>query len=188
MATLNGLSTIRSYQAEKILAREYDYHQDLHTSCSYTFIMASSAFALSLDIMVLIFMACTIYFFIVVDDRDSATGNKIGLAVTQILSMTELLQWGVRQSASVINNLTTVQRALEYRDLKPESDPKSNDVESNWPINGCIEFRNVFFRYYAEANPVLRDLSIVIRPKEKIGIVGRTGAGIYSTKSLMFQI
>lgn len=186
-ATLNGLSTIRANKAEDILTKEFDYHQDKHTSYWSMFIMTNSAFGLSLDVMVFIFMTCIINFFMVVDG--SGSGDEIGLAITQILSIAELLQWAVRQSAEVSNNMTAVERILEYRNLEPETEPKEpNDVDKDWPTNGCIEFRNVFYRYSAGAEPVLHNLSFVIRPREKIGIVGRTGAGIFNLWTLFSMI
>lgn len=76
----------------------------------------------------------------------------------------------IRQSAEVSNQLTAVERVLEYRDLEPEKEPKKPlEVPVEWPQNGGIEFRNVIYRYFAEAEPVLRNLSFVIKPKEKIG-------------------
>lgn len=88
------------------------------------------------------------------------------------------LQWGVRQSAEISNHMTAVERVLEYRDLDKEKEPeKSMAVPVNWPSKGCIEFRNVFYRYYKEADPVLCGLTLKIESMEKIGIVGRTGAG-----------
>lgn len=89
-----------------------------------------------------------------------------------------MLQWGVRQSAEMSNQMTAIERALEYRDLEPEPEPKKPlAIHSDWPVSGCIEFNAVSYRYYAEAEPVLRRLSFATKPREKIGIVGRTGAG-----------
>lgn len=63
-----------------------------------------------------------------------------------------------------------VERVLEYRDLEPEKEPnKPREVPTEWPQNGSIEFRKVIYRYFAEAEPVLRGLSFVIKSKEKIG-------------------
>lgn len=47
----------------------------------------------------------------------------------------------------------------------------------DWPVSGEIEYKNVFARYRSELPQVLRNLNMKIRPKEKIGVVGRTGAG-----------
>lgn len=82
---------------------------------------------------------------------------------------------GIRQSAEVSNQLMAVERVLEYRDLQPEKEPKkAREVSADWPQNGSIEFRKVIYRYFAEAEPVLRELSFVIKPKEKIGKFTKT--------------
>lgn len=74
--------------------------------------------------------------------------------------------------------MMAVERVLEYRDLDKEKEPqKPRDVPPEWPQKGRIAFRDVFYRYYMEAESVLRGLSFNIEPMEKIGIVGRTGAG-----------
>lgn len=91
-ATLTGLSTVRAYNAEQILETEFDYHQDTHSACWYMFIATSSAFGLSLDIMCLIFISCIILYYMVIDTNVS--GDKVGLAVTQAMSLTGMLQWG----------------------------------------------------------------------------------------------
>lgn len=91
-ATLSGLSTVRAYNAERILEQEFDYHQDTHSACWYMFIATSSAFGLSLDIMCFIFIFCIIMFYMVIDTNIS--GDKVGLAITQAMSLTGMLQWG----------------------------------------------------------------------------------------------
>lgn len=96
---------------------------------------------------------------------------------------------GVRQSAEILNLMTSVERSLEYRDLDPELEPeKPQDVDQSWPPDGSIEFRNVFYRYFEAAEPVLRDLSFSINSREKIGIVGRTGAGKSSLIGAIFRL
>lgn len=85
--------------------------------------------------------------------------------------------------------MTAVERLLEYRDLKPERQPKRPvDIPADWPSKGSIEFRKVFYRYSSKSEPVLRDLSFVIKPMEKIGIVGRTGAGKSSLIGSLFRL
>ena len=97
-------------------------------------------------------------------------GEKVGLAITQAMTLLGMLQWGIRQSAEVSNQLMSVERILEYRDLESDKQPeRPRQVTADWPAKGKIEFRNLVYRYYAEGDPVLRDLSLVIQPKEKIG-------------------
>lgn len=101
---------------------------------------------------------------------ESVSGDKVGLAITQAMSLTGMLQWGIRQSAEISNQMMSVERVLEYRDLVPEKQPpKPREVAKEWPAKATIEFRKVVYRYYAEAEPVLRGLTFIIDPKEKIG-------------------
>lgn len=179
---MNGLATIRAYNAEKILTQEFDSHQDTHTACWFMFISTTSALGFALDVLCFVFIACIIYMFMLFDT--GVSGDKIGLAITQAMILPGMLQWGVRNSAEVSTQMTGVERILEYRDLEPEPEPeKPRAIEADWPANGGIEFQDVIYRYFADAQPVLCGLSFVIKPKEKIGIVGRTGAG----KSLKLQ-
>ena len=85
--------------------------------------------------------------------------------------------------------MTSVERVLEYRDLEPETQPtKPAEITDNWPSRGSIEFRSVFYRYFIGAEPVLQNLSFVIKQREKIGIVGRTGAGKSSLIGAIFRL
>lgn len=117
------------------------------------------------------------------------SGDKVGLAITQAMALTGMLQWGIRQSAEVANQLMSVERIMEYRDLDAEKEPlKPREVAKTWPAQGQIEFRNVIYKYFPEAEPVLRGLTFVVRPGEKIGIVGRTGAGKSSLIGAIFRL
>lgn len=106
------------------------------------------------------------------------------------MSLTELLQWGIRQSAEVSNHIISVERILEYRDLEAEWTPSPQVIElpNDWPHEGKIEFRDVVYRYSASAKPVLKGLTFVVQAKEKIGIVGRTGAGKSSLIGALFRL
>lgn len=119
-----------------------------------------------------------------------ATGDRVGLAITQSLTLTGFFKWGVRQSAEVENQLMSVERALEYSNcLDTEKQPDIPiKAALQWPSNGKIEFKNVFYRYYVDSKLVLRGLSFAIQSKEKIGIVGRTGSGKSSLIESLFRL
>ena len=86
-----------------------------------------------------------------------------------------MLQWGIRQSAEVMNQMMAVERVLEYRELEPEQKEVKKVVDENWPSEGRIEFKNVTYRYAKDTEPALKDVSFSVKSGEKIGIVGRTG-------------
>lgn len=173
-ATLNGLSTIRAFHAEGNLLKEYDCYQDNHSACLFTLLSTNIGFGLALDLMTSVFIFCIIFTFLFLDT--SITGSKVGLVITQAMTITGLFQWAIRQSAEVVNQLVHVERVLEYRDLETESQPeKPIELTNLWPTEGKIEFWNVSYKYSEECEPVLKELSFIVRPMEKVGIVGRTG-------------
>lgn len=104
-------------------------------------------------------------------------GGNIGLALTQAMNFTTYLQWGIRQWSEVVNQMTSVERIQEYADIAPEQDDQAVEISKSWPEHGEIQFKEVFLRYSEDDSPVIKNVSFVINAKEKIGVVGRTGAG-----------
>lgn len=86
----------------------------------------------------------------------------------------------MRQTAELENQMTSVERVIEYTDLK--SEPALESLEKyrppeKWPECGIIQFDGLSMRYSENSNTVLKDVTLRIESKEKIGVVGRTGAG-----------
>ncbi|XP_068966386.1 ATP-binding cassette sub-family C member 4-like isoform X1 [Bombus flavifrons] len=200
-ATLNGLSTIRAYCAQDILKKEFDKLQDVHTSAVYMYIVASTGFGFSLDVFCFVFTSLVIFSFLLL--QQSFSGGEVGLAITQVMAMTGMIQWGMRQNAEVENQMMSVERVLEYTQIVPEPNlrdrgkfakkiekqlPLPANAPKNWPTDGMIRFRSVYLKYVEDDPPVLKGLNLVINPGEKIGIVGRTGAGKSSLISALFRL
>lgn len=109
------------------------------------------------------------------------------MAVSQAVLLTGLVQWTIRQISELENNMTSVERVLEYADVETE-DKKIGRVIENWPDQGKIEYKNVSLTYATTKQKVLQDISFTIEPRQKIGIVGRTGAGKSSIISTLFRL
>ncbi|RXG69071.1 Multidrug resistance-associated protein 4 [Armadillidium vulgare] len=116
--------------------------------------------------------------------------GEVGLAISLAMMLSGMFQWGVRQSAEVENQMTSVERILEYTNIKPEvnGDVKTVEMPKIWPSRGEISFENVFLCYREGDPPVLKNLNFTINPAEKIGIVGRTGAGKSSILACLFRL
>jgi ABC-type multidrug transport system fused ATPase/permease subunit len=85
--------------------------------------------------------------------------------------------------------MTSVERILEYHALPEETlNAAKNEIEHDWPKSGEIQFQNVSFKYEVESKDALKELCFNIYPNEKIGIVGRTGAGKSSIVQALFRM
>jgi len=164
-------------------------HQDLNSSVCFLFLATSRAFGFYLDLICQLYIGIIIVIFTVFDGL-AVVGN-IGLIITQLMGLTNMLQWGVRQTAELESQLTSIERILEYSylqeepmiDSKPEIQPRDD-----WPTKGHVEFKNVSLKYNPTGTYVLRNISFNVMPKEKIGIVGRTGAGKSSLINALFRL
>jgi len=67
-STLSGLTTIRSTGAQEMIRKQFDEHQDLHTSTYSLIIATSTVFGLALDIVSIGFIAIVTYSFIALND------------------------------------------------------------------------------------------------------------------------
>ncbi|XP_017863871.1 PREDICTED: probable multidrug resistance-associated protein lethal(2)03659 [Drosophila arizonae] len=189
-ASLNGLATIRAFGAQKELIEEFDNFQDLHSSGFYMFLATSRAFGYWLDLICVLYIAIVTLSFFLFSPQN---GGEVGLAITQAMGMTGMVQWGMRQSAELENNMTSVERVVEYEDLEPEGDFESKPNKKppkDWPDEGKIKFDDLSLRYFPDkdADYVLRSLNIDIKACEKVGIVGRTGAGKSSLINALFRL
>lgn len=105
------------------------------------------------------------------------------------LGLTGVTQFGVRQSAEVENHMTSVERIIEYSKLESEAELNSNyKFPSKWPEHGAVTFDHVYLTYENSPSPVLKDLCFHIKGGEKVGIVGRTGAGKSSIMTALFRM
>ena len=77
-------------------------------------------------------------------------GGNVGLAITQSIALTGMFQWGMRQSTELENQMTSVERVLEYTNVEQESaleTSKEKRPPSTWPQHGKVVFSNLYLRY-----------------------------------------
>ncbi|XP_072396581.1 ATP-binding cassette subfamily C member 4-like [Diabrotica undecimpunctata] len=187
-ATLQGISTIRASNSEQMVIKEFDVLQDQHTGTYVCFLVSSTAFGLYLDIISTMFLALLTYQFLIFSS-DSTAGGNVGLVLSQSLILTGMLQYGVRQTAEAISNMISVERVLQYTKLEKEGPFESlTKPPRDWPEKGKIVFKNTFLRYSLDVPPALKNLNIEVNSGEKVGIVGRTGAGKSTLIASLFRL
>ncbi|XP_033832973.1 ATP-binding cassette sub-family C member 4-like [Periophthalmus magnuspinnatus] len=186
-SSLHGLWTIRAFGATEKFQTIFDAHQDLHSASWFLFLTTSRWFAVRLDGLCAIFVTATTFGCLILRDRLDA--GSVGLALSYAVTLMGMFQWGVRQSAEVENMMTSVERVVEYTELESEAPWETNKKPPpDWPSKGLVTFDGVSFSYSAEGPVVLHKLKAVFRPREKVGIVGRTGAGKSSLVSALFRL
>ncbi|XP_070499202.1 probable multidrug resistance-associated protein lethal(2)03659 [Chironomus tepperi] len=187
--TLNGLSTIRAFKVENNLKEEFYHHIDINTSSHYIWLAMTRTFAFILDICCFVYIAIVIISFLFTENSSS---GHVGLAITQALGLTGIVQLGMRQSALLENMMTAVERVVEYQSVDPEpshESPENKKPPKDWPKAGEIKFDKLSLSYHPSMeDKVLKELEFVIQPNEKIGIVGRTGAGKSSIINALFRL
>ncbi|KAF9790880.1 P-loop containing nucleoside triphosphate hydrolase protein [Thelephora terrestris] len=106
----------------------------------------------------------------------------LGLLLTFVVARFTIspAQTGVTLIAKLENDRNSVERIMHYADERKPQAP--------WPGEGHVEIRDVVLRYRPELPDVLRGLTMDVAPGEKIGIVGRTGAGKSSIMTALYRL
>lgn len=102
-----------------------------------------------------------------------------GLSLSYAISFSESALWIVRLASNLEMNMNSAERLQEFIDVEQEAPYEIPETEPSpdWPLKGAIEVENVSLRYAPELPRVIKDISFSIEPNNKVGIVGRTGAG-----------
>lgn len=189
--TLTGTSTIRAYGAEKRFIDTSDTRVDMNQVCYFPSIIANRWLTTRLEMvgnLIVLFAA-----FFAVLGRDSSNplnAGLVGLSVSYAMQVTQTLNWLVRLASDIETNIVAVERIKEYGETKQEAEwNKQNDsTPSNWPDDGNTKFIDYQVRYREGLDLVLHGISFEVKGGEKVGIVGRTGAGKSSLTLGLFRI
>ncbi len=187
--SLYGLATVRAFGVQKSFEKKFDDYQDSHTAAWFLFISATRWFGIVLDWLCVVYLtAVTLAFSL---QYDYKTSSQVGLAVSSAITLSGMFQWGVRQSAELESQMTSVERVNEYSHLPSENNlevPDDKKPPKDWPNKGVIQFDDVTLQYHKDDPPVLKNLCFTINGMEKVGIVGRTGAGKSSMIAALFRM
>ncbi|XP_074269620.1 ABC transporter C family member 12-like isoform X1 [Silene latifolia] len=190
---LNGLSSIQAYKAHDRMA--YANGKFMDDNIRFTLANISSNRWLSIRLQTLGgLMIWLMAAFAVLEngkgDNNLAFTSTMGLLMSYVLNITNLMSNVLRQASRAENCLNAIELVGTYVDLPSEAPCVVENYRppQGWPSEGSIMFDNVVLRYRAELPPVLHGISFKVHPNEKIGIVGRTGAGKSSMINALFRI
>ncbi|RHZ53248.1 putative ABC multidrug transporter [Aspergillus thermomutatus] len=178
--SLAGMTVIRARQGmtevfQKLLAEKLAVHArsaEAQYNCNRWVSVRSDLCAASVAASA----GCVAYFW-------SGSAGLVGFSLTNAIGLSQTILTLVRTMNELEVELNSFQRISEYAEIEPEeklSDKeraKADTVPASWPTSGKVEFHSVSARYQPDGPDVLRNVSFVANPGERIGIVGRTGSG-----------
>ena len=185
--TLSGIVTIRAYGDERRFIRDNQTRVDTHNRPFIYLWAANRWLALRVDFVGALVTFSAGAFVILAIGRIDA--GSAGLSLTYAVMFTENVLWLVRLYAINEQNMNSVERVKEYIEVDQEAKAIIQEARpaGNWPSQGAIQFINYGTRYRSDLEPVLKDLTFDVQPGERVGIVGRTGAGKSSLALALFR-
>ncbi|KAM3826474.1 ATP-binding cassette sub-family C member 6 [Vipera latastei] len=175
--TFEGSSLIRAFRAQQRFIVRNDVRVDENQVASFPAVVADRWLATNIEILgnsTVLFAAL-----LAVVYKPHLSPATVGFSISYALQVTGIMNWMLRVSAEIDNQIMSVERVKDYSQ-SPKEAPWTLDDHlqgGRWPTEGAIELRGYSLRYRPELSLALKNINLKIKPHEKVGIVGRTGAG-----------
>ncbi|KAF9906098.1 hypothetical protein EC991_000965 [Linnemannia zychae] len=191
---LAGVSTIRAMNLQDRFIAESAKRSDVYSNSfiALAYCIRWMEILVQMVNVIITLLACLWF---VLLPQGSVSAATAGLALSFAMSNSQSLIWFARTYCDLYVHMIAVERVQEYAELKTEAplstSPDSEAgraLERNWPQEGRIEFIDYSTRYREGMDLVLKDISFTVEGGQKIGIVGRTGAGKSSLTLALFRM
>jgi len=184
--TLSGLAVVRAFRMQDKFLQDNLKMQSRSTVVNFSIANLSLWLAFRVDILGSgLVVACCL---LAVLDQNMKS-NVAGLIVSNSFQILLFFSIMSRFMGEVHDNMTAVDNARKIADLDSETEPEIEyDVPEEWPARGEIKFENVVMPYLPGKAPVLKGITFSIKSGEKIGVVGRTGAGKSSLIVALYKL
>jgi ABC-type multidrug transport system fused ATPase/permease subunit len=185
--TLSGVVTIRAYGDESRFISENHHRVNTHNR-PFIYLWATNRWLAVRADLAGALVAFSAGVFVMRSSRTIDPGAA-GLSLSYAITFTEIVLWLVRLYGANEQNMNSVERVKEYIDVEQEARAHIPETKpaANWPSHGAVQFIGYTTRYRADLGPVLKSVTFNVKAGEKVGIVGRTGAGKSSLALALFR-
>ncbi|KAH7273597.1 P-loop containing nucleoside triphosphate hydrolase protein [Fusarium solani] len=182
-AALAGVSTIRGFQKTQVYVdRMYDRLDSWNIITSYMWLV-NRWMGIRMAFVGTLFSTVVGIIVIMSPSMDAALA---GFTLSFALDFAESILWTIRHYAGMELNMNSTERVVEYTELETES-LEGEKPPAAWPTSGTMEVDNLEVAYAPDLPPVLKGISFNVKNNERIGVVGRTGAGKSSLTLALFR-
>ncbi|CAL1537561.1 unnamed protein product [Lymnaea stagnalis] len=185
--TLSGVSSIRAYGAQERFNQQSMDLVDYNLKFYFGSIVASSWLQIRLQFLGNVIVLAAAMF---AQADTGLSAGLAGLAVSYAQQVTGALSQVIQVATQAETNIVSAERILEYSEIETEAAWENPDLKlpQPWPQNGEVVMDDLQIRYREGLELVLRGISCKLKGGEKVGIVGRTGAGKSSLSVALFRL
>ncbi|XP_064596836.1 multidrug resistance-associated protein 1-like [Liolophura sinensis] len=186
--TISGASVIRAFGAERRFIEEQQSQVDHNHMFYFAGVGTDRWLCFFLEMVGnMIVLAAGMF---AVSQRGVIQGGLVGLSVSYALEITEALTWLARLASAVETKIVSVERINEYTEAITEAQwyDENRKPPHDWPDKGVIRLENYATRYRPGLSLVLKGITADIQAGERVGVVGRTGAGKSSLTHSLFRL
>ncbi|XP_060068252.1 ATP-binding cassette sub-family C member 5-like [Ylistrum balloti] len=181
-----GLSTIVAYSEENDFINGCKQYSDRTTVGIFLYETCLKWIGQQMNMCGLVLSLTTTI--VVLFTKDAISPAFAAMSLTMAINVASLTQFLSHALNDVDARFTSIERIHEYENLEIEKETGNLQVDKTWPSQGRITFSNVEMKYREDMDPTLKNISFDIIPKQKVGIVGRTGAGKSSLTAALFRL
>ncbi|PAV78537.1 hypothetical protein WR25_09567 [Diploscapter pachys] len=188
--TIQGAASIRAFGWVPMFKQQNKQILSTHLKCGYYSMQSSRWLAIRLELLGNIVILSAALLAILAKDWDSMSAGVIGLSISYSLNITFMMNMFVRNITEVETNVVCVERIKEYSETPTEAEWRKQLalLPVGWPNKGRVSLRDYSTRYRPGLELVLKNFTINVKAGEKVGVVGRTGAGKSSLALALFRI
>ncbi|KAG0270358.1 hypothetical protein DFQ27_008373 [Actinomortierella ambigua] len=186
---LHGMTLLRAFKVTETAIKDQRAVLDRSNRPYYIFITAARWLSLRVNLLGTLIQFGTAM--MIIGTRFTIDAATAGLVMSYLSRLSGDMNWVLQKITMLENNMNSAERLNYYIENLPSEPPAvrpDTEPAASWPSQGTIEFSNVSMCYRAGLPRVLRNVSFVVQGGQKIGVVGRTGAGKSSLIQAFFRL